>query len=181
MRHNRWFWAAIGLQVLVLLGMVGRHGYTLATGLPVMLKTAPVDPWDPLRGEYVTLRYEISQLEEGKVTMTASSYRRGETVWVLLQPEGQYWNAIMVADRRPLTSTEQIAVRGTVEEYDPGFNGHPRQVRLRYGIEQFYVPEGEGRGIEQGRADMTVEALVDSFGRAGLHRVFLEGKEIRWR
>jgi uncharacterized membrane-anchored protein len=183
MRHRRWFWGAIALQVLVLISLVGIHGYTLATGRPVMLKTAPVDPWDPLRGEYINLSYEISRLEQGKVTMTASAYRQGETVWVLLQPEGQYWNAILVDGRRPLISDQQIALRGTVEIYNQGYSGQPAQLWVRYGIEQFYVPEGEAHGLPGNgdRVNMAVEAVVDDFGRAALHRVYLDGQEIRWR
>lgn len=182
MRHRRWFWAAIALQVLVLVGMIGSHGYTLWTGRPVMLKSAPVDPWDPLRGEYITLGYEISVLRQGQVAMIGAPYRRGQTVWVALKQQGEYWGAVQLSDQRPLAVSGQIPIKATVE-YAGGENGGPGDVHVRYGIEQFYVPEGEGRGLPDNGApaNMAVEAMVDSFGRAGLHRVFLEGNEIRWR
>ncbi|MDB4894257.1 MAG: hypothetical protein JWN15_519 [Firmicutes bacterium] len=182
MRHRRLFWAAILLQVLVLVGMIGSHGYTLWTGRPVMLKTAPVDPWDPLRGEYVTLSYEISTLRHDQVAMNGAPYHQMQTVWVLLEQQGEFWSAVQVSDQRPAASPAQLAMRGTVAYYDGGV-GRPGDVRVRYGIEQFYVPEGEARGLPGNgdRANMAVEVMVDSFGRAGLHRVYLEGQEIRWR
>lgn len=185
MLRKRWFWAAVLAQVLVLLGMMAMHGYTLATGRPILLKTAPVDPWDLFRGEYVVLRYEISQLEQGKVRMEGAPFRRGQQVWVTLQEGDPYWNATAVSARRPETGANEVVVRATVEWWTDGYNDawrtEPTRVSLRYGMEQFYVPEGEGRRLEDRREDITVEVAVDSLGRAALRKVFVAGEEIRWR
>lgn len=186
MTAKRWFWLAVALQLLLLFGLIGRHSYTLATGTPVVLKTEPVDPWDPFRGEYVRLSYTISQFEEGELPMQGAPYRSGQAIWVTLQPGNPYWTAVAVSDRRPSGLTAgQVALRGNVQWYDPGWAEGPQPIKarvfIRYGIEQFYVPEGEGPGLEQRQRDMHVEALVDGFGRAALKRVFLEGKEIRWQ
>lgn len=175
MRPKRWFWLAVALQVLVLAGMIGMHGYTLKTGKPVMLKTAPVDPWSPLMGQYVTLRYDISMLNEGKVTMEEMPYKRGETVYVLLQKGDPYWNAVAVSSVKLQAGSDQMVLRGHVEySFD-------QQVSIRYGIEQFYVPEGQGPELEQHRDKMAVEVAVDSFGRGAVKSVFVDGKEIKWR
>ena len=187
MTAKRIFWLAVALQVLILLGIVGRHQYTLATGTPILLKTAPVDPWDPFRGDYVRLNYEISSLTKDKVAMTGSPYRRGQSVWVTVAKGQEFWSAVAVSDKRPAVQNGQVALRAIVEfdnsAWDPA-PGEPRtmpQLFVRYGIEQFYVPEGEGKDLETRQRDMTVQALVDRFGRAALHKVFVEGKEIQWR
>lgn len=202
MRNGRTFWAAVALQILILFGMMGVHGFTLATGEPVLLKTAPVDPWDMFRGQYVRLTYEISRIEEGSIPMEGAPYQRGDRVWVTLQQGDPFWTAVAVSDRRPVTAAGQIAVRATVEWMHEGWevpaepvgedrprpaDGRevprrmPGELRLRYGIEQFYVPEGEGLDLERQQEQMTVEALVDRFGRIALHKVFVAGREIRWR
>lgn len=187
MRSARsWFWPVVLLQVLLLLGMVGRHVYTLQTGAPVTLKTAPIDPWDFLRGEYVRLNYEISALNPEGAPMQGIPYRPNQRVWVTLAQGNPYWSAVGVSDRRPETGPGQVAVIATVDWYNDfnetapaGERPIPR-LRLRYGIEQFYVPEGEGVKLEQRSGEMVVEALVDRFGRLALRSVFLDGKELDW-
>jgi uncharacterized membrane-anchored protein len=183
MRRKGWFWAAVALQVLVLLGMVGVHGYTLATGHPVLLKSVPIDPWDPLRGQYVTLGYDISRLQPAKIPMAGSPYERGQEIWVVLQPGNPYWTAVSVSNQRPAVTAEQVAMKGRVDWWNPGYESQPAEALIRYGIEQFYVPEGQGTSLEQGQraGELSVEVLVDPTGRAAMHRVFLNGQEVHWR
>lgn len=183
MRNKRWiFAAAIALQVLLLLGMGARHTYTLQTGRPIRLETAPVDPWELFRGQYVALNYKISQLQQGQVALAGAPYERGEQVWVTLQQGDPYWVAVGVSRQRPAADGGQVALKGTVQWYGDamGPGGQP-QVSVRYGIEQFYVPEGEGPALEDRQHQVTVEAVVDRFGRAAMKRVFVDGKEVRWQ
>lgn len=183
MTTKRWFWLAVAMQVLLLLGVAGRHGLTLITGQPVLLKTAPIDPWDPLRGEYLTLNYDISRFAEGQVEMAGAPYQSGQTVWVVLQKGEPYWTATRLAASRPATlSGDQVALKGRVLWYYQELGPEPKlELAVRYGIERFYVPEGQGRELENRRPELSVEVKVDRFGRAGLSRVFLDGKEIVWR
>jgi uncharacterized membrane-anchored protein len=193
LRPKRFFWLAVVLQILLLLGMVGRHGYTLMTGTPIKLQTLPVDPWDPFRGQYVQLNYAISNLEEGKVSFAGAPYRQGQAVWVTVAKGDPFWTAVAVSAGKPAPAADTVALRGTVQWTDdgpdrgpdpspaPGPANKPVTVFIHYGIEQFYVPEGQGKELEGRPRDLTVEALVDPFGRAALNRVFLEGKEIQWR
>lgn len=183
MTPKRWFWLAVALQVLLLVGVVGRHGFTLWTGQPVLLKTAPIDPWDPLRGEYVTLNYEISRFEGGNVPMAGTPYQSGQTVWVVLQKGEPYWTAVRLSASRPQDlSAGQVALRGRVLYYYADMGPDRKvEVALRYGIERFYVPEGQGREIENRFPQLSVEALVDPYGRAALTRLFVDGKEISFR
>ena len=178
------FWWAVAVQVAALLVMMAVHAFTLATGRAVTLKTMPVDPWSYLTGRYVVLSYEISHLEEGKLPMEGAPYRRSQTVWVTLQEGDPYWTPVAVSARRPALKPNQAALRGSVTG---AWQGSPSigtesswQYDVHYGIEQFYIPEWE-KTLERRGTDFTVAALVDSFGRAALHRVFLDGKEIRWQ
>ena len=215
----RRYWLAVLLQLVIIATIIAIHSYTLASGRPVLLKTAPVDPWDPLRGQYLNLSYEISRLAEDKVRLEGLPYNPGQQVWVTLRKGETYWNAVTVSSTRP--SGNQAAagdvviggrvmwayampipetpgqVPGPAPGKPPGAPSAPvavkqpppgvptkdvMQVFLRYGIEQFYVPEGEGQKIESNRAvQLSVEAVVDARGRALVRRVFADGKELRWR
>lgn len=174
------FWAAVALQVAILLAMVALHNYTLLTGEPVMLKTAPIDPWDPFRGEYVSLRYEISTLE-GSLPTAGGPYESDQRVWVTLRQGDPYWTAVAVSDQRPATAAGEVAIRGRILWVEPPMSDQPGRINLRYGIEQFYVPEGQGKDLEGRVVDMAVEARVDRTGRAAIHTVYLEGEPIEWR
>lgn len=180
MPSRRWFWAAVALQLLVLVGMVGRHSFTLATGHSILLTTAPVDPWDLFRGQYVRLSYEISRLDQATLPMAGAPYRDGQEVWVVLQRGEPYWTAVAVSDRRPQVEVGfgQVAIQGRVD-----WSWADGSVTVHYGIEQFYVPEGEGPKLEEGQRNrqVAVEAKVDAFGRTALNRVLVDGEELRWR
>ncbi|HLN63637.1 MAG TPA: GDYXXLXY domain-containing protein [Symbiobacteriaceae bacterium] len=183
MVSKRWFWLAVALQVLLLLGMVGRHAYTVATGQPILLQTAPVDPWDMFRGEYVRLNYTISRIDVAATPTSGGPFKRGQAVWVVMQQGEPSWTLVAVHAAHPGTAPGQIALKATVVQEQWGESQRPQPMLLEYGIEQFYVPEGEGPKLEQAARDhkLTVQVLVDNFGRAVVHKVFTDGQEVRWR
>ena len=53
-------------------------------------------------------------------------------------------------------------------------------VGIRYGIEKYFVPEGEGREIESARnqGKVTIVAAVTPDGRAAIKRLLLDGKPL---
>lgn len=177
---RRKFWAAVALQVVILLAMVAMHQYTLLTGESVLLKTAPLDPWDPLRGAYVDLRYDISQLERS-LPMEGWPYEQGQRVWVTLRERKPYWAAVAVSNQRPETAVGEVALRGRVRWVESSGEGPPEWLMLDYGIEQFYVPEGQGEELQGKMVELSIDARVDRTGRAGIHTVYLEGEPIEWR
>ena len=56
------------LQTLVLGRMIESRAAILVSGTEVLLKTAPVDPRDLLRGDYVALSYDISRVPLATLT-----------------------------------------------------------------------------------------------------------------
>ena len=58
---------AVIMQVLVLAYMAGEREYILKTGTMIHLRTAPIDPRDIFRGDYVRLNYEISRIAIDKL------------------------------------------------------------------------------------------------------------------
>jgi uncharacterized membrane-anchored protein len=80
-------------QLLILVGWTAYNEISIATGQEVVLQTAPVDPLDIFRGEYVQLRYEISTLTN--IPGVGTIYN-GDTVYVHLKQDGEVWKAIEV-------------------------------------------------------------------------------------
>jgi uncharacterized membrane-anchored protein len=187
-RKGLCFALAVALQLLILLGMVGRHSYTLATGTEVTLKSEPIDPWNPWKGEYVRLRYNISTFQLPNPTGEEPPFRSGERVWVTLRAGASVWQVVGISKDRPTTQSGEVAVQARVD-WVQWWDGKERipsdfphgQVHLTYGVEEFYVPEGEGPGLEQQRDGITVKAKVDRFGRMALAQVLVDGKPVEWK
>ncbi|NEP55088.1 MAG: GDYXXLXY domain-containing protein, partial [Moorea sp. SIO3C2] len=55
------FLVPLAVQVAIVLSIPAQKVMTITNGTTVYLKTAPIDPYDVLRGRYVTLNYDISQ------------------------------------------------------------------------------------------------------------------------
>ena len=87
---KRLFIVVIAIQIVFLFGLVGYRETILALGRTAVLRTVPVDPRDLFKGEYVTLRYEISTLGRTDVSQGSKRYRllgeisEGDTVYVAL-------------------------------------------------------------------------------------------------
>ena len=52
----------VALQFLILAVMAGQREWVRHTGRAVYFRTAPVDPRDVMRGDYVRLSYDISRV-----------------------------------------------------------------------------------------------------------------------
>lgn len=181
-RRGLWFALAVALQLAVLLGLIGRSSYTLATGTEVVLKSEPFDPWDPLKGEYVRLRYNISTFPlASRAEGEEPSYQRGDLVWVILQKGDPYWTATALGKERSQPGPDQVAVRARIDWVNWGSSVTQPRAILLFGIEEFYVPEGEGPGLEKERDGITVKAKVDRFGRMALSQVLVQGQPVKWQ
>lgn len=82
--------AALALQGVILLGLLGYSLYPLWTGQEVVLRTVPVDPRDLFRGQYVRLRYEITRAPMPEVGVP----RVGRQVFVQLEEHDGVWQAV---------------------------------------------------------------------------------------
>ena len=58
------FFARILLLVLlIVLSFIFYNEWPLLTGKKVVLATQPIDPFDPFRGQYMSINYEISRIK----------------------------------------------------------------------------------------------------------------------
>ncbi|MGY4232690.1 putative membrane-anchored protein [Bradyrhizobium sp. USDA 4449] len=175
------FGAAILLQCALLILMVTDRAQILREGTEVTLQTRPVDPHDLLRGDYVVLGYDISQLPAGALAGQPSA-GRNPVVFVKLAPDasGLYQAASVHAAPVAVTAPE-VLIRGRVS-YSCGSTVRTfcDGLTIRYGLESYFVPEGEGRTLEQARNQqkLRVVAAVLPSGRAAIKRLLLDGEPV---
>ena len=175
------FGAAILVQCVLLVLMVADRMQILREGREVTLQTQPVDPRDLLRGDYVVLRYDISQLPAGALA-GQSSAERNPIVFVKLAPNvAGVYEAVSVHAAPVAVTAPEILIRGRVT-YSCGSTNRTfcDKLTIRYGLESYFVPEGEGRKLEQARNQqkLRVVAAVLPSGRAAIKRLLLDGEPV---
>ena len=165
----------LGLQIAWILGTVATQENKLHSAPTVLLETRPVDPRDLLRGDYVILSYQISQLPLKLFQPPlAEAPAAGKTVYVVLEAHGKFHEAVSAALEFPTPQPGQTVMRGGAE-YSGQPSGTNPVVRVHYGLERYYVAEGTGN--PQGK--LTVEAAVPKSGQAVIKQVFVDGKPYR--
>jgi uncharacterized membrane-anchored protein len=177
------FGAAALIQLTLLALMVGDRIQILRDGTEVTLQTQLLDPRDFLRGDYVTLDYDISQLPAGPLKDRPAG-ARDPIVFVTLAPnrDGIY-QAISVHTEAVAVKSPEVLIRGRVAS---GANCGPKgdlfcdKLLIRYDLEGYFVPEGEGKKLEQLRNErkLMVVAAVAPTGRAAIKRLLVDGKPV---
>jgi uncharacterized membrane-anchored protein len=185
-------WTRIALlvtvQVAALAAMIADKQWTLNTGTPVLLQTEPVDPRSLFMGDYARLAYPISRLHlDGDDALGGDKdFTRHDTVWVALRPAADGAKAVSVHHERSAVPADLLALKGEVQyasdsDWDRTANKavKRRTLQVRYGIEQYYVPEGTGRQIERPRGGekVSLRVAIDSRGKAGILAVLFDGQE----
>lgn len=153
------------LQVLFLFAMIGVRYYTLSAGAPVLLKAAPVDPWDMFRGEYVMLEYDINWIKNENLNIEDLQKK---DVYVLLEKGEKYWHAAGVYVDKPDLAGPRVFVKGRVGYFDE----FKEQYHVSYGIESYYVEEGTGMSLQQAGA-FDAQIRIDRFGNAVIEKIII--------
>lgn len=174
------------VQALFLCGMVAAKQYTLNVGEPVLLETQPVDPRSLFRGDYVRLNYNINSIALDELAGD-DEFKQHETVFVVLESDGTYHQAVSVHHEMPESGS--TVIKGTVR-YVQGGRWNPdtqqredgRFLDVKYGIENYFVPEGTGRELELRWSDgeekrVDIRVAVDGRGNSGIKAVLVNGEE----
>jgi uncharacterized membrane-anchored protein len=175
---------AAGLIQVILIGlMVIDRAEILRTGHDVALQTRPLDPRDFLRGDYVVLGYDISSVSAGTLKDQHSA-GRGTPIFVKIAPNRDgFYEAVSVHAAPVDVTSPEVLIRGhVVGGADCGKDNRSfcGTLQVRYGIERYFVPEGEGRKLEdaRNRRKLTIVAAVAPTGRAAIKRLLIDGEPV---
>jgi uncharacterized membrane-anchored protein len=177
------FGAVAFIQFALLALMVADRVQILREGTEVTLQTRPVDPRDVLRGDYVTLNYDISQLPAGPLKDRPAG-ARNPIVFVKLAPNrDSIYGAVSVHADAVTVSSSEVLIRGRVAygaTCGPTRDLFCDELQIRYNLESYFVPEGEGRKLEQVRSQrkLLVVTAVAPSGRAAIKRLLVDGEPV---
>lgn len=186
MNQKRILYITVVFWLLIFSGFILYKEYTLRTGTEVILKTVPVDPRDLFRGDYITLNYEISNLDLEKLQVEDPSFDYSDRVYLALELENGYGVPKKIYKNPP---DNELYIKGTVKDIlynwdEDSETGEPqiKELRIEYGIESYFVPEGRGIEIESQqwteREGVDVKVVVDKYGNAVIKSLLIDGKEV---
>ncbi len=156
---TRWSIIVVVLQVAVLAFMAGEREWVLRNGLTIYLRTAPVDPRDVMRGDYVRLSYEISRVPRWLCRGTLAGTNAPEMLprdmkvyaWLRTNEAGMA-DLTALSDRRP---DGGLFIGGRTEPF------WGSQVSVRYGLEAYFMEQGAALGFERRQARQAIQVPLE--------------------
>lgn len=161
--------SAIFLQIFIIIAIVIFKLSILSGGTEILLQIEPVDPRDYLRGDYITFQY--SDISRVSIVKTAYSIRNGDDVFVELKKKDNFWEVYFVSKNKP--TGDKPFIKGKVINGEGGLLYSTMQIS--YGVEQYFIPEGKGAGVNFG-TNAYAKVMVDDDGNAVLKQVYIDGK-----
>ena len=168
-----------GLQTVILGTIIQSRASILNNGAEVLLKTAPVDPRDFLRGDYVVLNYDISSVPVQTVSGGIPAEPGERTLWVRLKKqEDGFWTVIESSFHELPPLPETVILRS--QPFYSGGLAAGDNIRVEYGIERYYVPEGQGKPIEEARngGNVAIAVRVSPAGSSQIRGLLVDGKPV---
>lgn len=148
---KRWLiLAAVAAQALVLAWMAAQREWVVRTGERVLVRTAPIDPLDPMRGYYARLDYEISTVPRALCRDGIAGWFNDDTIYsrqmrdrrvyaVLERDDSGVAGLVALTDQEP---TSGLFLRGRVDWISA------QSIRVRYGIEAMFMEQGRSLEFE---------------------------------
>jgi uncharacterized membrane-anchored protein len=140
-------------QIGFLSWIIAGRAAILRNGREVLLKVEPVDPRDLLRGDYIYLSYDISRLPVRLIAngaQDANTTVDGPIVVRLKKGADGYWHPVSAWLGKAATEAapDEVDIAGHVFAGWDLASDPDATVSPDYGIERFYLPEGEGMAIQ---------------------------------
>jgi uncharacterized membrane-anchored protein len=164
-------------QTAALAYMVVERVRLLASGREITLPVTPVDPRDLFRGEYARLGYDVASVPVR--LLEGPPPRANAAFYVVLEKrQDGVWQAAKIASELPREpSPDRIVLKARMTYAWPRGGSIETAVRVRYGIESYFVPEGQGRKLEALARERKLATLlaVDAQGNAAIKGLVVDG------
>ncbi|MER8808106.1 GDYXXLXY domain-containing protein [Mesorhizobium australicum] len=137
--------------------IIASRAAILRNGKEVLLKIEPVDPRDLLRGDYIVLGYDISRIPVKMIANIAPDKQSSDDTSIVVRLKkgaDGYWTptAAWFGTAPTPAAADEADISGHVAAgWD--LRGEGMTIAPDYGIERFYLPEGEGMAVQ---SDMRV-------------------------
>ncbi|WP_420336231.1 GDYXXLXY domain-containing protein [Roseibium sp.] len=168
--YLKWGLLALLQLALISIPLVDRLQVQM-TGTVVSLELVPVDPRDLLRGDYVIINLAIGRIP--RALEGAENLKAGQAVFLELERNGEGpVHPVSVSLDQPQSG--KLVIAGTVR------SSSAETVWIDYGIDAFFLPEGEGREIERlDTSRVLLEVAIAGDGRSLPLNLLVDGKAFK--
>lgn len=166
------------LQLAALGYFVWEREQRVRNGSDVVLEVVPVDPRSLFQGDYVILGYPISTVKE----YYGSEAKVGQDVFVtVVKGADGNWHYARHSLYSPMVGDVPggIVIKGKIQHVvGGGTMAEPGELRVTYGLERFFVPEGKGLDLEALVRSKKLSAIVSVWrdGSSTLKGLSTEGR-----
>ncbi len=169
------------VQLYVPAKMIFNNEDVLKTGKEFKFKTAPIDPNDPFRGKYITLRYD----DNVTVFHAEGDWEKEEEIYVTLEEDVNGFAKVKSVSRDKPSNTSNFVKAKVGYGF---FNWQPNnKLVIDYSFDKFYMEETKAYDAEQlynqnirERGEKPAYALVAvKNGDAVLKDVMIDGVSVK--
>jgi uncharacterized membrane-anchored protein len=171
---------AIVFQFFALSWMALSREYIIQTGEVVKIQTAPIDPRDLFRGDFVRLNFGLSELSADLLEphLVGQTLKKGQLLFVKIKASSKgLVTAISVTDSKP--DSEQLFIKGRLTRNWSKSKYGSNTLAVKYGIEQYFVEQGKGIDIEnkRGRRNELQIPMIMHVALSGSGTAVIKGHE----
>lgn len=166
------------IQLYVPAKMIFDSEDILTTGKEFKFKTEPIDPNDPFRGKYITLRFEENHMEQ----LTDTNWVANQDIYVELIHDVDGYAKIKTISKTEPSNTEDY-VKSKVNYYSQ-FN--EKVVYIDYPFERYYMEETKAPDAEIAYRESARDTSQNTYalvsikkGQAVLKDVFINETSIK--
>ncbi len=177
---------AILFQIISVASIAISKESILLSGKKITLQTAPVDPRDIFKGDYVKLKFSLSSIPFHQLVQEIKKYglKKGQKVYLTITIDkyglGQAEKLFLNPPEHKVYLTGYVTSHWPYKNYKPDSEDdcdkNKQPVSVKFGIEQYYVEQGKGKIIESilGKRDefqqpMLVKVAVAENGDSVIH------------
>jgi uncharacterized membrane-anchored protein len=171
------------IQLYVILAVIVSHEKTLKLGKQYKFKCAPIDPYDPFRGRYVSLNIEDGTVE----VLTKKKFQKGEKVYAVLQGSKDGYTSISeIVRTKPKHENYFITkIKYKVWSVQPDLEKKHEKILIelpfdRYYMEEDMAPKAERlylRHVKSEKKGAYITVRIRN-GKVVLEDLFIDGKTV---
>ena len=137
-------------QVFIPVKMIWYSQEALEHGVAYKFRTQPIDPTDPFRGKYITLRYDIDHFYTPDSTFVV-----GEEIYVYLKRDKEGFAEVTEVSKQPLELANDFVTARVTYFY----NG---KVNFQLPFYRFYMEESKAYDAELAYRKVNRDTMVDN-------------------
>lgn len=126
------------VQLFIPIQMIFGQETILDTGTAYKFKTQPIDPSDPFRGKYITLRYDMNS-----AISQDSLWERREDVYVYIKKDSLGFAELTQVSKTPLAINEDYVIAKA-----SWYNKNASTLNFNLPFNRFYMEESKAKPAE---------------------------------